>query len=120
MRFWRAPTKYRTDKDDAGPERKRLTASTELSSRRQRLSGFHSRRYKFPFLASSNKCSEALQDSARIVSVGFLSGLVTKAAASVTKRFLTSWAWQYLFNAEVFGSLPIRTVPDSWICTPPS
>lgn len=48
-----------------------------------------------------------------IVSVGFLSGLVTKTLASATNRFFTSCDWQNGFNAERFGSLPMRTVPDS-------
>ena len=48
-----------------------------------------------------------------MVIVGFFSGLVTKAAASVTNRFFTSWVWQYLFKADFLGSSPMRTVPDS-------
>ena len=54
-----------------------------------------------------------------MVKVGFLSGLLTNGAASATNRFLASWAWQYLFRAEVAGSLPIRTVPSSWMISPP-
>ena len=48
-----------------------------------------------------------------MLSVGFLSGLVTKDAASVTNTFLTSCAWEFWFSTEVFGSLPIRAVPTS-------
>jgi hypothetical protein len=39
-------------------------------------------------------------------SVGFLSGQVTNAATSVTNRFRTSCAWQYLFSAEFLGLSP--------------
>src|SRR5713101_343301 len=76
--------------------------------------------YKFPFFASSSKYSDARHDSAIMVSVGFLSGLLTNDAASVTNRFFTSCAWQYPFNAEVFGFFPMRTTPSSWMFTPPS
>src|SRR5262249_46600163 len=69
--------------------------------------------YRLPFLTSSSKYSEARQESAMIVSVGFLSGLVTSDAPSVRKRFFTSCDWQYEFNTEVFGSAPIRAVPTS-------
>src|SRR6266568_9640761 len=50
--------------------------------------------YKLPFFASSSKYSDARQESAMIVRVGFLSGLVTKGAPSVTKTFFTSCVWQ--------------------------
>src|ERR1035437_662783 len=53
-----------------------------------------------------------------MVSVGFLSGLVTNGAASATNRFLTSCAWQFLFNTDVLASLPMRTVPSSWMTMP--
>src|SRR6267143_477902 len=76
--------------------------------------------YKLPFLASSRRYSEARQESAMIVSVGFLSGLVTNGAPSVTNRFFTSCAWQYPFSTDVFGSAPIRAVPTSWRIFPPS
>src|ERR1700683_5397331 len=69
--------------------------------------------YRAPFFASSKRYSDALQESARMESVGFLSGLVTKAAASVTNRFFTSCVWQYLFRADFLGLSPMRTVPDS-------
>src|SRR5271170_1735798 len=68
---------------------------------------------RFPFLPSSSRYSEARQDSAMIVSVGFLSGLVTSGAPSVTKTFFTSCAWQYSFSTETLGSAPIRAVPTS-------
>ncbi len=58
------------------------------------------------------------QDNARIVGVGFLSGLVVKHAPSVTNRFLTSWAWQKPFRTAVLASDPMRTVPTS-CATPP-
>jgi hypothetical protein len=38
--------------------------------------------------------SEARHDNAMIVNVGFLSGLVTSGAPSVTKTFFTSCVWQ--------------------------
>jgi hypothetical protein len=44
------------------------------------------RSYKAPFLACSKRYSHALRESARMESVGFLSGQVTKAAASMIKR----------------------------------
>src|SRR5260370_5103374 len=50
--------------------------------------------HKFPFCASASKYSDARHDSAMIVNVGFLSGLVTREEPSVTKRFFTSCAWQ--------------------------
>src|SRR5512143_2535296 len=68
---------------------------------------------RFPFFASSSRYSEARQDSAMIVSVGFLSGFVTNGAPSVTKRFFTSCVWQYPFSTLDFGSAPIRAVPTS-------
>src|SRR6266849_3166576 len=49
---------------------------------------------RLPFFASSRRYSEARQESAMIVSVGFLSGLVTSGAPSVTNTFFTSCAWQ--------------------------
>ncbi len=47
-----------------------------------------------------------------MVRVGFLSALLTNGAASVTKRFLTSQAWQYWFNTDFFGSSPILRCAD--------
>jgi hypothetical protein len=50
-----------------------------------------------------------------MVSVGFLSALVTKAAPSVTNRLATSCAWQYWFSTEVVGfppCAPCRFVDD--------
>src|ERR1700733_3344542 len=75
--------------------------------------------YKFNFLDWSSKYSEARQDSARMVAVGFLSGFEVNDAPSVTNKFFTSCAWQNPLRAEVLGSEPIRTVPTSW-ATPPS
>src|SRR5205814_6445060 len=66
-----------------------------------------------PFLASSRRYSEARHARAMMVSVGFLSGLVTSGAPSVTKRFLTSCAWQKPLRTEVLGSAPMRAVPTS-------
>src|ERR1700677_675115 len=75
--------------------------------------------YRFNFLDWSSKYSEARQDSARMVAVGFLSGFVVKDAPSVTNKFFTSCAWQNALRAEVLGSEPIRTVPTS-CATPPA
>src|SRR5207249_10573345 len=69
--------------------------------------------YKFPFLASSRRYSDARQESAMMVSVGFLSGLVTSDAPSVTNKFFTSCAWQKPLSTDVFGSAPMRAVPTS-------
>src|SRR5216117_2624459 len=48
--------------------------------------------------------SAAHHATAMIDSVGFLSALDTKQPPSVTKRFLTSQAWQCWFRTEVLGS----------------
>src|SRR5229473_7511783 len=53
-----------------------------------------------------------------IVRVGFFSGKVVKQLPSVTKRFGASRAWQWLFNTDVRGSFPMRTVPTSWLAKP--
>ena len=55
----------------------------------------------FRFFTCSPAYSEVRQASARMVSVGFLSALLTKGAASVTNRFLQSHAWQYEFSTDV-------------------
>ena len=55
----------------------------------------------------------ALMLNASIVHVIFLSACDTNGPPSTQKRFLQSCAWLHLFNAERFGSLPIRTVPAS-------
>src|SRR5215471_16120520 len=67
---------------------------------------FLARDQRLPFPACSSRYSDARQERAVIVSVGFLSGLVAKQAPSVTNRFLTSCAWQNPFNAEVLESEP--------------
>src|SRR5438552_1073093 len=54
-----------------------------------------------------------------MVRVGFFSLELVKQLPSVTKRFLTSLAWQKLFRTEVFGFLPMRIVPTSWLANPP-
>src|SRR5262249_52692400 len=59
-------------------------------------------------------------DSARIVHVGFLSACETNGAPSATNRFLTSCAWQFALTTDVFGSLPMRAPPSSWIIVPPA
>lgn len=43
--------------------------------------------YRFPFFASSRRNSDARQERAIIVRVGFLSGFETKHAPSVTNKF---------------------------------
>src|SRR5437773_12404968 len=51
--------------------------------------------------------SDVRQDRAMIVQVGFLSACDVNGAPSATKRFLTSWVWQFEFTTEVLGSAPI-------------
>src|SRR5215467_8160517 len=102
-----------------------LKNETADGARRQRPKHVSSRHNlaahaKVPFFASCNRYSEARQESAMIVSVGFLSGFVTSGAPSVTNRFFTSCAWQYPFNTLDFGSSPIRAVPTSWMIFPPA
>ena len=58
--------------------------------------------------------------SARIVQVGFLSACVTNGPPSATNRFLQSCAWQFRLSADVFGSLPMRMPPSSWMMRPPA
>ena len=55
-----------------------------------------------------------------MVSVGFLSELVTNEAPSATNKFFTSCAWQYWFSTEVFGSLPHPCRPNLVNNHPPS
>ena len=50
----------------------------------------------------------------------FLSACDGSGPPSATNRFLTSCAWQFLFNTEVDGSLPIRVTPTSWMIRPPA
>src|SRR6185437_1598061 len=57
-------------------------------------------------------------ERARIVQVIFLSACETKGPPSTQNRFLQSCAWLHLFRGEVFGSLPMRTVPASCIILP--
>src|SRR5579883_412611 len=52
------------------------------------------RHYTFSFFTWSAAYSEVRQARAMMVSVGFLSALLTKGAPSVIKRFLQSHAWQ--------------------------
>ena len=61
-----------------------------------------------PLLISSAKYSAVRHASAQIVSVGFLSGLLTNGAASATNRFFASCAWQYWLSTDLDGSLPKR------------
>ena len=67
--------------------------------------------YISPFRADASRYSEAFHESAIMLSVGFLSGLVTKHAASVTNTFLTSCAWQFWFSTEVLGRFPYAPFP---------
>jgi hypothetical protein len=73
---------------------------------------------RFPAFRSSTMCREARMESARMVQVQFLSPCDTKGAASTTNRFFTSWACCHLFSADFLGSLPMRTVPTSWMISP--
>src|SRR6185312_4071735 len=58
------------------------------------LIGVHKFSYRLPFFASPSRYSEARHESAMMVSVGFLSALLTKLPPSATNRFFTSCAWQ--------------------------
>src|SRR5580698_10571196 len=53
-----------------------------------------------------------------MVRVGFFSLEVVKQLPSVTKRFFTSRAWQWLLSTEVRGFFPMRIVPTSWLAKP--
>src|SRR5258705_9071089 len=74
--------------------------------------------YKFCFFISSTIYSLALMLNARIVQVIFLSAWETNCPPSTQNRFLQSCAWLHLFNADLLGSFPIRTVPASWMISP--
>ena len=53
-----------------------------------------------------------------IVQVGFWHDAFTWLLPSTTNRFFTSWDCWNWFSTDVFGSLPIRAVPSSWIDQP--
>src|SRR6478672_11729802 len=91
-----------------------LTESRRLSARR----AAQPQNYKFPRLYSSVMYSQARIVSARIVKVGLWFADDTKLAPSVTNTFFTSCIWLYLFSTELFGSLPMRAVPSSWMMRP--
>src|SRR5688572_25291425 len=74
--------------------------------------------YKFPRLYSSVMYSQARIVRARIVKVGLWFADETKLAPSVTNTFFTSCIWLKLFSTELFGSLPMRAVPSSWMMRP--
>src|ERR1044071_8491987 len=76
-------------------------------------------RYNSPRLRRSAIYRALRTESAAMVSVGFFSEKVVKQLPSTTNRFLTSCAWQYEFSTDFFESLPIRTVPVSWLAKPP-
>src|SRR5262249_16960519 len=74
--------------------------------------------HRFPFLNSSARWSHERQHRAMIVQVGFWHEALTWLLPSTTNRFFTScdcWNW---VRTEVFGSVPIRAVPSSWIDHP--
>src|ERR1035441_560996 len=74
--------------------------------------------YTFPFLSSSARCSQERQHKAMMVQVGFWQDAFTWLDPSTTSRLGTScdcWNW---FSTDVFGSLPMREVPSSWIDQP--
>jgi hypothetical protein len=52
---------------------------------------------------------------AMIVRVGFWHAPDVKPAASITKRVFTSQLCWYWLRTEVFGSLPRRATPISWM-----
>ena len=74
----------------------------------------------FPFRRSSAMCSDVRHESAMIVQVRFLSACDVNGPPSQTNTFLASCAWQCAFRTDVFGSLPIRVAPASWMITPPT
>ena len=47
-----------------------------------------------------------------------LVGLRDERPPSATKRFFTSCAWQFALTTDVFGSLPMRAPPSSWMIVP--
>src|SRR5580765_6473962 len=59
------------------------------------------------------------QPRAVMESVGFLSALLAKGAASVMNRFLQSHAWHHWLSTLVFGLSPILVAPTSWMISPP-
>src|SRR6516164_1273077 len=63
--------------------------------------------YRLACFACSSKYSDARHDRAIMVRVGFLSGLLTRQAPSVTNKLGMSCAWQYPLRADVFGSDPM-------------
>ena len=75
---------------------------------------------QFPFFNSSARCSLVRQASAMIVQVQFLSALDTNGPASHTTTFFASCAWHHSFSTEVFGSVPMRVAPASWMIRPPA
>src|SRR3989442_249587 len=73
----------------------------------------------FIFFTWSATYSEVRQASAMMLSVGFLSALLTNGAPSVANRFLQSQAWQKGFKTDILLLFPICVVPTSWIISPP-
>src|ERR1700743_3095480 len=57
-------------------------------------------------------------DKASIVQVIFLSAWDTNGPPSTQNRFLHSWDWLHLLSGAFLGSLPILTVPASWMILP--
>src|SRR5690606_27089906 len=92
----------------------------------QRLSSIECRhaessaRYTASALRCSAMYSLVRHARAMMVHVRFLSACETNGAASATNRFFTSCAWQCALSADVFGSLPMRTTPASWMIRPPA
>src|SRR5450432_4295635 len=76
--------------------------------------GFH----KFPFLISLTAWSAARAARAIKVNDGFWQADEVMHAPSVTYTFFESQTWLKPFRTEVFGSLPIRAVPISWMALP--
>ena len=74
----------------------------------------------FPFFRSSAMCSDVRHASAMIVHVRFLLACETNGPPSQTNTFFASCAWQFRLSAEVFGSLPMRVAPASWMMRPPT
>ena len=68
--------------------------------------------------AESKLPADKRMESAMMVQVMFLSACDVKAPPSTTNKLSQSCAWLNLFSADRFGSLPMRTVPASWMIRP--
>src|SRR2546426_4952961 len=107
---------------DRSWRRHRLGRQQRCGQRRRRgrdhLAARERVRHRFPFLNSSARYSQDRHASAMMVQVGFWHDALTWLEPSTTKRLRTScdcWNW---FRTEVWGSVPMRAVPSSWMDHP--